>query len=702
MSDESDLALFADAYLANAERVPYHAKWVKANPKEVQRWLPFRDAVLAGDSPPAPAMSTRYGRALVAAGEMQIAMRSHIQGIMVPVEEPEDRLTWAPPPLSSPTYANIANTGLACPTLPGQNAGQPWVIDLIAAGGGDFVLTLDHRAESNVGGLAIVGGNNVVIIGGEIEIGSMPDDESYRREAFVFHNQTGTVHVEGVHIYGQPLRPFVLNSSAAVFQIQNCRAEGVLLWGHDFNTAHSDVVLTWQAPAELRIDKFTSDYDVTGFALYENGHTATLKRVNLRNATFPSGHNYLHRNENTVELFLEDFYTETGWGLDGTNLGPFQFTMFVGEGWTGTGGANTTFGDGISTGSYMQFTDPATDKVWSLDNIGGTVTYGIPPGGDYVKEADAGVGYSSPGYLSEPAPPPYTDVDFTTGLYYGKGVSTVFEAWETDARLSTWGGLPAEIYDDPGAFAYSPPDTMSTDTTQRVHIKSVLGRLASWQELRTTDGEWAEGVTTLAKSSLNILAPGATWGPDGFSFGAVRWFAFDILLPLDIDSVSYELSDTWNTLGDMHENSGPNSDPCLVRPYPDYGTHPVYLTHSVSPDTTSIAYYNTQLIQLTDGAGDRIESSYNVWHEVVIGMKAASDGSVGSSSGWCEVWFNGEQKLTQTQMPQFHPSETDPYFQLQNYTSYPTSFQGGATKSAVAYGGFRAGLSRASVQRVYA
>jgi hypothetical protein len=49
-------------------------------------------------------------------------------------------------------------------------------------------------------------------------------------------------------------------------------------------------------------------------------------------------------------------------------------------------------------------------------------------------------------------------------------------------------------------------------------------------------------------------------------------------------------------------------------------------------------------------------------------------------------------------MPLFDSSESGPYFQLQNYTAYPMTYVGGATRSAVVYGGFRAGLTRADVQ----
>jgi hypothetical protein len=242
---------------------------------------------------------------------------------------------------------------------------------------------------------------------------------------------------------------------------------------------------------------------------------------------------------------------------------------------------------------------------------------------------------------------------------------------------------------------------MTLDTTQRVHLRNYTPGVnnspyASWQELRTTDGPWAESAPTLAKSSLNIPTA-ATLGPDGWAWGIERWFAFDILFPLNIDGVSFEFPTTWHTLGDLHSNGG-NADPALTQVYP-YWTHPRHYTFLVSPDTTSVPYYTVDLLPLTDSGGSRVTSSFNVWHEVVIGMKTAYDGSPGNSSGWVAVWFNGVQALAPYSTPQFAVSETGPYFQLQNYTQYPTSYLSGATRSAVVYGGFRAGLTRADVQR---
>lgn len=51
------------------------ARWVRDNPGEWQRWRSYAESILAGETPDPPAMRTRYGRLLVAAGELALAAR---------------------------------------------------------------------------------------------------------------------------------------------------------------------------------------------------------------------------------------------------------------------------------------------------------------------------------------------------------------------------------------------------------------------------------------------------------------------------------------------------------------------------------------------------------------------------------------------------------------------------------------------------
>jgi hypothetical protein len=88
------LATFAKEYLPNAQQATVSfSGWKKRYPGEYAAWVVFRDALLAGGEPPAPSMASRFGKSLVAAGEMHMSI-SRVVGIMKGTgEEPP------PPPL---------------------------------------------------------------------------------------------------------------------------------------------------------------------------------------------------------------------------------------------------------------------------------------------------------------------------------------------------------------------------------------------------------------------------------------------------------------------------------------------------------------------------------------------------------------------------------------------------------------------------
>jgi hypothetical protein len=94
MPDDPALRIFPDEYVPNAEGADYHRRWVKANPAEAVKWATFRNAVIATGSGAIPVMSTKYGKALVAAGKEHMSI-SRLIGAMVPPYPPP---VVAPPP----------------------------------------------------------------------------------------------------------------------------------------------------------------------------------------------------------------------------------------------------------------------------------------------------------------------------------------------------------------------------------------------------------------------------------------------------------------------------------------------------------------------------------------------------------------------------------------------------------------------------
>lgn len=70
--------VFEDEFVPNIEGHQYHAKWVRANPGEATKWQMYRDACLAydgeGSAPVPPLLATKYGKALVAAGKLDVSV----------------------------------------------------------------------------------------------------------------------------------------------------------------------------------------------------------------------------------------------------------------------------------------------------------------------------------------------------------------------------------------------------------------------------------------------------------------------------------------------------------------------------------------------------------------------------------------------------------------------------------------------------
>lgn len=55
-------------FISDAEAGAQYSKWAHDNPGELSRWQSFRDAILAGQRPSAPTMSTPHGNELIDAG----------------------------------------------------------------------------------------------------------------------------------------------------------------------------------------------------------------------------------------------------------------------------------------------------------------------------------------------------------------------------------------------------------------------------------------------------------------------------------------------------------------------------------------------------------------------------------------------------------------------------------------------------------
>jgi hypothetical protein len=255
---------------------------------------------------------------------------------------PGTTLAWAPPRLSAPIVINVA-TGRQSLNLDSAR---------------DYRIVLPSSPLSGPGGLTIAGGHNVVLIGGEIRVPTIqqaPDPK--QRRGLYLKGQTGTVHIEGLHITGTDLAEGIdLDQRfGATVQLENIRIERTR---GSYQTNHADVIQAWAGPAVLRLDRLTGSTDYQGFFLLPRQHfdgavgTWDLRRVDLTGA--------------------------------------------AGSGYLLWRGANDSM---ISRDVYIQAEDRSSGKLfWPTLASWPGVTVGSSPGGEFVPPGVAGIGYASPGY----------------------------------------------------------------------------------------------------------------------------------------------------------------------------------------------------------------------------------------------------------------------------------------------------------------
>lgn len=121
------------------------------------------------------------------------------------------------------------------------------------------------------GTLWLDGGHNIDLIGGSITVpatANQTDNGNDNTDTGLYiRAATGTVHIEGLSITGDPNTQFDgidVNAPSATVQLENIRVTNV--WGSD-TTEHADVVQTWGGVKDLRIDHLTADGDYQGLTI---------------------------------------------------------------------------------------------------------------------------------------------------------------------------------------------------------------------------------------------------------------------------------------------------------------------------------------------------------------------------------------------------------------------------------------------------
>jgi hypothetical protein len=328
------------------------------------------------------------------------------------------KLGWAPPALSNPVTLTVPSSA-------------PVVLKLDSSK--DYILTLGH--VSGPGGVAVYGGNNVVMIGGQVT--APPDGVERNGWAMRFYDQTGTVHIEGVLIDSSN-DGITIEAPQATFQIENVLIANNHALRDDFSTAHPDLIQTWSGPKAVRIDRFTGYTDYQGFTWMNAGDayaypgSITATNVNIRAlapqpntvAKWPDGSTrnkpemgtaVWHVSTSTTFSCSSCFAT-TGWRTqtyrrklddsagsfmnpDGTYTNPYyEFHGTDGASYRSAPSPKRGIGDrtkprnlGRRQGDVISW--PTTPQL-----LNERWTWGIPAEGDFVPRSVPGLGYVSPGY----------------------------------------------------------------------------------------------------------------------------------------------------------------------------------------------------------------------------------------------------------------------------------------------------------------
>jgi len=277
-----------------------------------------------------------------------------LSGCATQAQNTPRKLTWAPPELENPTTVKVSDSYRSLKLDPAK----------------DYIVELPKDQPLN-GELAIWGGRNVVVIGGEIVI-----KEGGWRAVYLQQN-TGVMHFEGIHIRGEPpeslLEGFNFNhrQTNCVVQIQNVRVEKVhgTRAGH-----HADIIQTWAGPAELRIDGLTGFTQYQGMFLLPNQHF-TLATDGFLPKKWVFKNINIEGDEDSAFMLWAPEEKE-------------QFPMEIENVWVQP--RENKRGD---RDAYLWPQPKKTNnRFW--DNV----KEGIPPGGDFVPLGTAGRNYVSPGY----------------------------------------------------------------------------------------------------------------------------------------------------------------------------------------------------------------------------------------------------------------------------------------------------------------
>lgn len=293
-------------------------------------------------------------------------------GATAAVPRPLGPLRWAPPALHDPTTIVLGDGYTETRLYPRH----------------DYIVQLPPHPKR--GGVTLLGGHNVVLIGGEISVPARTprgrENDRYRRALYI-KGASGTVHVEGVRFdaeAGAQWDAVDIAAPAAVVQLENLRIDGVRGGVDDF---HADVVQPWGGVGALRIDRLTASSNYQGLTIpIDTGPigSARIDHANLRGlAAGAQGNGHL--------LWLTT-------GSQTCRSYPVQLSDVWVRPRAGVSLAHTVWPQRRRPGPCAVRARGRAVSWPGLRGVHGSVRAGTPPHGDFVPRSVAGVGYVTPGY----------------------------------------------------------------------------------------------------------------------------------------------------------------------------------------------------------------------------------------------------------------------------------------------------------------
>lgn len=298
-----------------------------------------------------------------------------------------DELLYTPP--GYPSYSGYTHINITNVNTSGNANGASTGCRRNLSAGVDYVVHMPNEPITVEGGVLLNGGRNVVVIGGEIndthvQISQPASGNTWKQIGLYIPNSTGTVHLEGLYIHGVGSGDGIgLPSTAARFQIQNCRIEPQhFLANPSWPNVHPDGLQTWSGPRELKMYQCTikGTGTIRTFQPHTFGVTTIDSMSFIRQNWVHSGNVYAIWDDSDAGNFWPEYHEDI-WFQTNASHGGASF--------------HSIHRDGNCNASVTCFNPGGPGPI-----TGENIKWGLRPEGDWVPASMVTAGdYVSPGYV---------------------------------------------------------------------------------------------------------------------------------------------------------------------------------------------------------------------------------------------------------------------------------------------------------------